>query len=126
LLSAKLTISRTAHGHLKRRAAKLVIRSKALPVLPASCATTNAPAKGDEALPAKRSIPMAKLAIAVVSVVNATSALAAPKPAPGRPCGAVTLASETSDRTAPATVRRPPRVPRREQYLHGEWRIGEW
>jgi hypothetical protein len=69
---------------------------------------------------------MVKLAIAVASVINASSALAAPLKAPARPCGAVALAVDASQRGAPARVQRPPRVPRREPYMHGEWRIGEW
>jgi hypothetical protein len=68
---------------------------------------------------------MARLAIAVISVVNSSSALAAPK-APVQPCAADAVSIEETLRGAPARVHRPPRVPRREAYLHGEWRVGEW
>jgi hypothetical protein len=68
---------------------------------------------------------MVKLAIAVASVVNASSALAAPLKPPVRPCHAVALAVEAGHRGAPARSQRPPRVPRRESYLHAEWRVGE-
>jgi len=76
-------------------------------------------------LPAKRSVRMVKLAIAVISVVNASSALAAPLKSPIRPCLAVALADDAGHRGVPARMQRPPRVPRREAYMHGEWRIGE-
>ena len=77
-------------------------------------------------MPARRSIRVVKLAIAVVSVINATSALAAPLKAPVRPCGGQVLADDTHNGEARVRVQRPPRVPRREPYLHGEWRVGEW
>jgi hypothetical protein len=72
----------------------------------------------------KRSVQMVRLGIALISVLNASSALAAIKAESSRRCGAVLVASEASDYVAPARGRRPPRVPRREPYLHGEWRIG--
>jgi hypothetical protein len=75
---------------------------------------------------AKRSVRIVKLAIAVISVINASSALAAPLKTLVRPCGAVALAIDACQRGAPARVQRPPRVPRREPYMHGEWRVGEW
>lgn len=77
-------------------------------------------------MPARRSIRVVKLAIAVVSVINASSALAVPLKAPVRPCGAQVLADDAHPGEAQARVRRPPRVPRREPYLHAEWRVGEW
>jgi hypothetical protein len=69
---------------------------------------------------------MVKLAIAVVSVINASSALAAPLKSPVSQCGLVALAIDAGHHGASVRVRRPPRVPRREPYLHGEWRVGEW
>jgi hypothetical protein len=63
--------------------------------------------------------------VALMSVVNATTALAAPKTLP-RSCSSAPPVVEVSHRGLPARVQRPPRVPRRERYLHGEWRIGEW
>jgi hypothetical protein len=76
-------------------------------------------------VPARRSVRMVKLAVAVVSVINASAALAAPLKAPVRPCGAQVIASDASHREVRVRVQRPPRVPRREPYLHGEWRVGE-
>jgi hypothetical protein len=68
---------------------------------------------------------MVKLAIAIASVVNASSGLAAPIKSPVRPCRAQVLSADVLQREARVRVQRPPRVPRREAYLHGEWRIGE-
>ena len=68
----------------------------------------------------------ARLGIALISVVNASAALADPKAVPVAACGAVLVASESADRAAPPlSVRRPPRVPRREPYRHGQWRRNE-
>jgi hypothetical protein len=69
---------------------------------------------------------LVKLGIAIASVINASSALAAPIAPPGRPCSAQVRASDPLRREARVRVQRPPRVPRREAYLHGEWRIGAW
>jgi hypothetical protein len=69
---------------------------------------------------------MVKLAIAVLSVINASAALAAPPKTPVRPCGTAALAFDGCRSGVPARVQRPPRMPRREAYSHGEWRIGEW
>lgn len=77
-------------------------------------------------MPVRLSVRMVKLAIAVASVINASAALAAPFKAPMRPCSAQVLAGDALHREERARVQRPPRVPRREAYLHGEWRVGEW
>jgi hypothetical protein len=69
---------------------------------------------------------MVKLAIAVLTVINASAALAASPKMPVRPSGAQVLAGDACHREARMRVQRPPRVPRREAYLHGEWRVGEW
>jgi hypothetical protein len=73
----------------------------------------------------KRSVQWARFGIALISVLHASSALAAAKAEPRRPCSAAVAAEAALDRAAPAKTRRPPRVPRREAYLHGEWRVGE-
>jgi hypothetical protein len=77
-------------------------------------------------VPARRSIRVVKLAIAVVSVINTSAALAAAPKMPVRPCGGPVLTSEASHRESRVRLQKPPRVPRREAYLHGEWRVGEW
>jgi hypothetical protein len=69
---------------------------------------------------------MVKLAIAVLMVSNASAALAVSPKMPVQLCGAQVLASGACHREARMRLQRPPRVPRREAYLHGEWRVGEW
>ena len=73
----------------------------------------------------KRSVQLVRLGIALISVLCASSALAAARVEPHRACGAVLLADKALDQLTPAKIRRPPRVPRREAYLHGEWRVGQ-
>ena len=65
----------------------------------------------------ERSVHMMRLAIALVSVINATAALAAPRmPNCGR--GQVPVASATPH-IGMVKVQRPPRVPRREPFEPG-------
>jgi hypothetical protein len=71
---------------------------------------------------AKRKVQIARLGIALISFANATVALAVPK-AVVRTCAAAPLAIEACNPGTAVKVQRPPRVPRREQFVHGEWRI---
>jgi hypothetical protein len=81
--------------------------------------------RGDEAVAGKRSVQLARLGIALISVLSASSALAAARAEPHGQCGAELLADEALNRPAAPKIRRPPRVPKREAYLHGEWRVGQ-
>ncbi|HEY7577872.1 MAG TPA: hypothetical protein VH855_09770 [Acetobacteraceae bacterium] len=67
---------------------------------------------------------MARLGIALISVVNATMALAAPKTL-ARPCSSAPPVVEICRCGVPMRMQRPPRVPRRERFMHAEWRVGE-